>query len=188
MKKLLSTLCVTAAALSLSTAAYAHDSTRHDQWSDHTHTKSNMMDAGPRTAGRDGLYKGETYRGNNEEGYYVDSDNEVLHYQHNYIVTDADVYVTRDRYGRKVYYTKKPVRGHADARARTAIDTTPYENLSRDQVRYVQERLNRFGYDIAADGYVGPNTRSALKAYQRDNDLVVTGNINQQTLIDMGIL
>ncbi|MEX0759816.1 MAG: peptidoglycan-binding domain-containing protein, partial [Tistlia sp.] len=44
------------------------------------------------------------------------------------------------------------------------------------EVQRVQRGLNRLGYDAGpTDGLMGSRTRSAIRDYQRDNDLLVTG-------------
>jgi lytic murein transglycosylase len=48
--------------------------------------------------------------------------------------------------------------------------------LSRTQIKAMQARLNELGYGAGApDGLVGPNTRSALRAYQSDQGLTADG-------------
>lgn len=61
-----------------------------------------------------------------------------------------------------------------DAGVTTAtIDRT----LGRGDVRSIQEALNARGYDAGTpDGMAGRNTRQAIEAFQRDNDLDVTGS------------
>ena len=55
-------------------------------------------------------------------------------------------------------------------------------------VKFVQQVLNELGYDCGnADGYIGANTTQAISDYQTDNDLVVTGSINQSLLTALGI-
>lgn len=50
----------------------------------------------------------------------------------------------------------------------------------------VQRKLSDFGYYRGPiDGVVGPGTRSAIAAYQRENDLEVTGSINGRLLRSM---
>jgi hypothetical protein len=52
----------------------------------------------------------------------------------------------------------------------------------------VQAALSRDGYYRGpVDGLVGPGTRAALAAFQRDNGLRVTGNITPRLLAYMGI-
>jgi len=48
--------------------------------------------------------------------------------------------------------------------------------LNRTETRELQERLTSAGFDtLGADGLHGPNTSSALRAYQSEHDLVPDG-------------
>lgn len=48
----------------------------------------------------------------------------------------------------------------------------------------LQSRLAQLGfYDGAIDGVSGPMTESAIRSFQRENDLTPTGDVNQATLI-----
>ncbi|WP_289040368.1 lytic murein transglycosylase [uncultured Aliiroseovarius sp.] len=50
------------------------------------------------------------------------------------------------------------------------------EVLTHAQMRELQERLTKAGYDtLGADGFSGPNTASALRSYQQDHSLVPDG-------------
>src|SRR5690606_23996602 len=50
-------------------------------------------------------------------------------------------------------------------------------------VRSIQDELNRRGYDAGpADGVLGPKTRSAIRAYQSDAGLPVTGDPSESLL------
>lgn len=168
MKKSLQTFLVAATAVTVSATAQAHDSTKHNRYSDHTHTERNMMDGGPRTAGRHGLYKGE-----NEEAYYADTE------------TNTHVYVDD---GRKQYVDNgQRYLVDGEAYVKTSTDTSAWHNLSSRQVAHIQNRLGSRGYDVVVDGEMGPNTRAALRSYQRSNDLAVTGQVNSQTLASLGI-
>lgn len=52
----------------------------------------------------------------------------------------------------------------------------------------VQQALDEAGYNAgAADGEIGPQTRNAIAAFQRDNGLPQTGLISQQLLRALGI-
>ena len=55
-------------------------------------------------------------------------------------------------------------------------------------VRSVQKILNRKGYNAGEiDGLMGPQTRSAIKEYQRNNNLQQTGRIDIATRISLGL-
>jgi hypothetical protein len=63
-----------------------------------------------------------------------------------------------------------------------------YNNLAPGQVlENVQLALRNQGYYRGAiDGLIGPQTRAALAAYQRDNGLVVTAAVDEPTLVTLG--
>lgn len=49
-------------------------------------------------------------------------------------------------------------------------------SISRSKIRYIQQRLGNLGYDAGApDGAMGPKTRRAIRAYQRENGLSING-------------
>ncbi|WP_372929821.1 peptidoglycan-binding protein [Shewanella putrefaciens] len=52
----------------------------------------------------------------------------------------------------------------------------------------VQISLLRNGYNIGAiDGLMGPSTSLALKSYQKDMGLKVTGTMTTETLTSLGV-
>ena len=56
------------------------------------------------------------------------------------------------------------------------------------QVEAVQRRLVELGYDAGvADGLMGPRTRAAIQALQRDRGLVQSGRIDAATLAALGL-
>lgn len=63
----------------------------------------------------------------------------------------------------------------------------PGDTQSRQElVRTVQAELNDLGYNGGpTDGVFGPTTRNAVRAYQADNNLPVTGEVTQSLLIHM---
>ena len=64
-----------------------------------------------------------------------------------------------------------------------APDTTQPESDAGSQLSDVQSALAREGYyDGAIDGNLGPATRKALRRYQRDRGLQVTGDINRAVI------
>jgi len=64
-----------------------------------------------------------------------------------------------------------------------------YNDLAPGQVlENVQTALRSQGYYRGAiDGLVGPQTRAALGAYQRDHGLVVTSAVDEPTLVTLGL-
>ena len=74
--------------------------------------------------------------------------------------------------------------GRPAADAARSNDPDPVATLIV-RVRSVQEALRRHGYDIAADGAMGPRTRGAIEGYQAERGLRVTGEIDARLLADM---
>lgn len=66
----------------------------------------------------------------------------------------------------------------APPKASTASDSA----LSGATVRAAQRKLG-----VTADGVIGPVTRAAIRAYQRDEDLKVTGRLDDATLSSLGL-
>lgn len=61
-------------------------------------------------------------------------------------------------------------------------------NYNRATIKKVQKKLNSCGYDCGnPDGIAGSKTKKAVKKYQRDNDLTVTGTINAKLLKSLGV-
>lgn len=46
----------------------------------------------------------------------------------------------------------------------------------------LQRQLRRLGFEIAADGLYGPATRDAVRTFQEQSGIEVTGRVNQETL------
>ena len=60
-------------------------------------------------------------------------------------------------------------------------------SASNERVKAVQTALNKAGYDVKADGVMGPKTHAALKKYQSTNGLHATGAMNGATLKKLGV-
>ena len=60
-------------------------------------------------------------------------------------------------------------------------------SASNERVKAVQTALNKAGYDVKADGVLGPKTHAALKKYQSTNGLHATGAMNGATLKKLGV-
>ena len=66
--------------------------------------------------------------------------------------------------------------------ARTAPTTsTPSASATRATTsRPIQAALRDAGYPVDVDGYFGPHTHSAVRAFQDDNDLHVDGLVGRR--------
>lgn len=70
----------------------------------------------------------------------------------------------------------------------TAITANAAASYNKATIKKVQKKLIRYGYDCgSADGIAGSQTKKAVKKYQKDNDLTVTGSINAKLLKSLGI-
>lgn len=57
---------------------------------------------------------------------------------------------------------------------------------SREQVREVQSQLSSLGYEVGpADGVAGPRTRAAVREFQGQNSLPVTGAVNEDLIAQL---
>ncbi len=59
-------------------------------------------------------------------------------------------------------------------------------NLSSTEIREVQTELSRAGFAVEVDGVMGPRTRDALIAFQRQKGFQATGEIDSETLGALG--
>jgi hypothetical protein len=59
--------------------------------------------------------------------------------------------------------------------------------LSPATITALQEALNRQGAAIKVDGIAGPNTREAIRAFQSQHHLPVTGEPDRATLEKLGV-
>lgn len=59
--------------------------------------------------------------------------------------------------------------------------------LSAATIKSLQEALNKQGIPIKADGVLGKDTRAALRRYQTEHHLPVTGEPDKATLDKLGI-
>jgi peptidoglycan hydrolase-like protein with peptidoglycan-binding domain len=59
--------------------------------------------------------------------------------------------------------------------------------MSNQQVKTVQEELNKDGYKLAVDGVMGKHTRSAIMDFQQKNQLMATGQLDSATLAKLNL-
>jgi peptidoglycan hydrolase-like protein with peptidoglycan-binding domain len=77
-----------------------------------------------------------------------------------------------------------------DAQAQVSVDRQPMDSSAtyREQIKLAQETLRSFGYAPGAiNGIMRFETASALRAFQREQGLQVTGQANPETLAALGI-
>ena len=63
------------------------------------------------------------------------------------------------------------------------FSSTPSKPATETDVKAVQEKLNELGYDCGtADGIAGQKTQAAVKQYQQEKGITVTGQIDEELL------
>ena len=89
---------------------------------------------------------------------------------------------------------KAPVAGGTTFAAKpvttpNAMAKTPaaHEKLSKEQVTAVQKALNEKGAKLKVDGKMGPGTKKAIEAFQKEHGLKVTGKADKETMTKLGI-
>jgi len=91
----------------------------------------------------------------------------------------------------RVVYTTPPVySGSPGVYPRYSQQTTTPRvvPVANPRMAQVQENLRRMGYYRGqVDGLSGPSTRAAIRAYQIDRGLQVTGRIDSELLEDLGL-
>ena len=72
----------------------------------------------------------------------------------------------------------------------TAENNQPMQpnNLSRGEIRQVQQALDKDGFKAGTtDGRWGPHTQDAVKQFQQSKQIQANGQLNQQTVADLGL-
>ncbi len=54
--------------------------------------------------------------------------------------------------------------------------------MHNDYVKFVQKQLNKLGYSLKEDGYYGPSTNNAVKAFQKSKGLKADGYVGLNTI------
>ena len=66
--------------------------------------------------------------------------------------------------------------------------TNAPQNLSRGKIRQVQQALDKDGFNTGrADGRWGPKTENAIKQFQQSKQIQSSGQLDQQTVADLGL-
>jgi peptidoglycan hydrolase-like protein with peptidoglycan-binding domain len=86
-----------------------------------------------------------------------------------------------------VYYVpSEPPVYEAQPVPRVRHETPPPQVIAK--VAQVQENLRKAGYyKGTVDGLMGPATKSAIRSYQVEKGLPVTGLIDKELLLDLGL-
>ncbi|MGL5059324.1 MAG: peptidoglycan-binding domain-containing protein [Microcoleus sp.] len=58
--------------------------------------------------------------------------------------------------------------------------------VKNEDVRYLQQFLNKKGYSIATDGMFGPKTEQAVIKFQKQQQILVDGIVGTQTWSALG--
>lgn len=62
------------------------------------------------------------------------------------------------------------------------------QRYSRDTVKEAQQALQEKGHNPGPiDGLMGPNTRQAIRAFQKEQNIKATGNLDQETAQRLGV-
>lgn len=68
------------------------------------------------------------------------------------------------------------------------VSTVQAATYNKATIKNVQKALNKLGYDCGTpDGIMGKKTKAAIKDYQKDKDLKVTGTVNKTLLKSLGV-
>lgn len=54
-------------------------------------------------------------------------------------------------------------------------------------IRQAQKNLNKEGYSLSVDGVLGPQTEAAIRSFQSDNDLDISGHLDAKTLSELDV-
>jgi len=82
--------------------------------------------------------------------------------------------------GRVRFVRSLATTANASASTQASKPSRPMQDVT---VLAIQSRLKELGYDVGpADGLFGRKTRAAIQKFQRDNSLVVDGNVNRSLL------
>ncbi len=62
-----------------------------------------------------------------------------------------------------------------------------YLEFSNKKIKQVQRSLNQNGHNLQIDGILGPNTKMALRDFQKKHRLLASGSLTPNTLSTLGI-
>ena len=75
-----------------------------------------------------------------------------------------------------------------ESKGKPSMERTTNRTQMRTTISAVQEKLNAAGYNVGkADGIWGPRSATALKKYQQEKGLQVTGRLDEDTAKALGL-
>ena len=75
-----------------------------------------------------------------------------------------------------------------DQQAAQNDQTISPQNLSKGKIRQVQQALDKDGFSTGrTDGRWGPKTENAVKEFQQSKQIQANGQLDQQTVADLGL-
>jgi len=131
-----------------------------------------------------GFYSGPSFRYGPGYGYGY-----PRHYcPPGYAYPVAPVYVAPPVYSTPVYTTPAPVYQGLPVYPPSYSSYQQLAPSGSHIVAHVQEKLCSYGYYRGpVDGVAGSGTRSAIRTYQVDRGIQVTGRVDQELLSDLGL-
>jgi peptidoglycan hydrolase-like protein with peptidoglycan-binding domain len=82
---------------------------------------------------------------------------------------------------------KAPVEPEKKPEVKAYHKKTAHKAMKSEKIMEVQKALNGAGFTLKEDGMMGKATHQALKKYQKDNNLKVTGKADKETLEKLGV-
>lgn len=130
------------------------------------------------------------YRDNDGDGHYNKKTYKTDHYRRDYGHSRGSYYYNDNRYYGRPYTYQRPY--YSSPSLSFSYSRPAYSSRSNyyadDLTVDVQRELRRRGYYRGAiDGDAGPGTRAAIRAYQDDRGLAVTGRIDRSLLRALGV-
>lgn len=104
-----------------------------------------------------------------------------------------DTYQTRRAYDNDAQYNADhAVNMRADANKagqdiRWGTTANSQTKLSAGELQQVQRRLREAGHSVSVDGIWGPETAGAVRDFQQERDLAVSGKLDARTLSELNV-
>lgn len=79
-------------------------------------------------------------------------------------------------------YNKSNDNQGAQVESNANMNVQASTNFDSEHIQNIQEKLRNEGHRVSTDGIWGPQTASALRDFQRENNLNATGTLTNETL------